>query len=80
MKNGTYAFNKQQFTVHKHYLGEHAIHGLIYDAQYKVKSFEASETNAMVQLVHTYESSDQGYPFAFDIELIWKLHVGKKFR
>jgi hypothetical protein len=30
--------------------------------------------------VHTYESSDQGYPFAFDIELIWKLHVGKKFR
>jgi aldose 1-epimerase len=78
MKKGTYAFKKQQFTVHKHYLGEHAIHGLIYDAQYQIKSFETSETNAMVQLVYSYESSDHGYPFAFDIELIWKLHVGNK--
>ncbi len=78
MKKGTYSFNKQQFIVHKHYLGEHAIHGLIYDAQYKVKEFEATATAAMVKLVYTYKSADQGYPFAFEIELIWSLSIGNK--
>jgi aldose 1-epimerase len=78
MKFGTYNFNKQQFKVHKHYLGEHAIHGLIYDAQYQIKLTEATETNAMVQLVYQYQSTDQGYPFAFNIELIWNLSIGNK--
>lgn len=78
MKNGTYSFNKQQYKVHKHYLGEHAIHGLIYDAAYQVKEVEATETSAIVRLAYTYESVDQGYPFAFSIELLWTLSVGNK--
>ncbi len=78
MKNGTYSFNKQQFKVHKHYLGEHAIHGLIYDAQYSIKEVEATETNASVRLAYTYESADQGYPFLFSIELLWTLSIGNK--
>ena len=78
MRNGTYSLNKQQFKVHKHYLGEHAIHGLIYDAQYEIKEVDATETNASVQLAYTYESADQGYPFAFLIELVWTLSIGNK--
>ncbi len=78
MKNGTYLFQKQQFKVHKHYLGDHAIHGLIYDAQYEIKEVDATETNASVRLAYTYESADQGYPFAFSIELLWNLSIGNK--
>ena len=78
MRNGTYSFKKQQFKVHKHYLGEHAIHGLIYDAQYQIKEVEATDTNAMVRLAYTYASADQGYPFTFLIELLWTLSIGNK--
>jgi aldose 1-epimerase len=78
MKNGTYSFNKKEFKVHKHYLGEHAIHGLIYDAQYQIKAVEATDTNALVRLAYTYESADQGYPFVFTIELLWTLSIGNK--
>lgn len=78
MQNGSYTLNNKKYTVHKHYLGEHAIHGLIYDAHYLVEDHQSTETEAFVQLKYTYNKADQGYPFAYEIILIWKLSIKNK--
>ncbi len=78
MRNGSYSFNNKKYRVHKHYLGEHAIHGLIYDAQYLIDDYYANETEAIVQLKYTYNKTDQGYPFSYEILLIWKLTIENK--
>jgi len=78
MRNGSYTFNNKKYTVHKHYLGEHAIHGLIYDAQYLIEDQQATEKEAVVQLKYTYNKADQGYPFSYEILIIWKLTIGNK--
>lgn len=78
MRNGSYSFNNKKYTIHKHYLGEHAIHGLIYDALYLIEDHFANENEAVVKLKYTYNKTDQGYPFTYEIELIWKLSIGNK--
>ena len=78
MRNGSYSFNNKKYRVHKHYLGEHAIHGLIYDAHYLIEDQQATDTEAVVQLKYIYNKTDQGYPFSYEIVLIWKLSIGNK--
>ena len=78
MRKGTYLFNNQSYTVHKHYLGAHAIHGLLYDAQFTIADSEASETAAQVELLYHYKKSDQGYPFNYTIRIIWTLTIGNQ--
>lgn len=78
MRNGSYQFNDQSYTVHKHYLEAHAIHGLLFDAPFAIKSHEASEEAASVALEYHYQQSDQGYPFDYTITIIWKLAAGNK--
>lgn len=76
MHNGNYRFGDKKYRVNKHYLGEHAIHGLIYDAAYLVVSSGKTATDAGVRLEYTYEGIDAGYPFPFTITLDWKLENG----
>ncbi len=78
MRKGSYEFNNQSYTVHKHYLEANAIHGLIFDAPFAIKTHEATNTAASVALEYHYQQSDQGYPFNYSITIIWKLEAGNK--
>lgn len=73
LHNGTYHLNGERYTIQKNYLGKHALHGLIYDAVYKLESTNESETAASILLTYHYAKNDAGYPFAFDISLRWEL-------
>ncbi len=73
MQNGKYTFQGEQYQIHKFYLQEHAIHGLLYDAAYSIDYYEASDERAMIRLGHTYQGSDPGYPFPYDIAITWQL-------
>lgn len=73
MRKGSYLLGDKTFRVNKHYLGEHAIHGLLYDSIYKVMHSESSNTKASVTLEYPYEGTDEGYPFPYNITLNWKL-------
>ncbi len=66
MEKGEYDFAGQHYKTEKFYLGDHAIHGLIYDAAFTVLSTEANDTMASVTLKHEYRSTDNGYPFDYD--------------
>lgn len=73
MRDGIFRWNEKNYKVHKHYLGAHAIHGLVYDMVYDISQLEATNEYATVVLVKKYDATDQGYPFPYSIELKWTL-------
>ncbi|WP_439505251.1 aldose 1-epimerase [Sediminibacterium sp.] len=75
LHKGTYQLNGENYTIQKNYLGEHALHGLIYDAVYELESTNESDTAASILLIYHYAKNDAGYPFTFDISLRWELSL-----
>jgi aldose 1-epimerase len=73
LHNGTYSYNGQTHTIHKNYLGNHALHGLIYDAVYELDNITESEEAAAISLTYQYQKNDPGYPFEYTIRLLWEL-------
>jgi aldose 1-epimerase len=75
LKNGVYELHNEQYKIEKFYLGENAMHGIIYDAVYDIVKTEANENFALVELIYDYKGQDKGYPFAFNTRLIWQLEA-----
>ncbi len=70
---GQYKHLDTTYTMDRFYMGEHAIHGIMYDADFIVKATEATEHHAAIILVHHYLGSDKGYPFPFTMQVKWIL-------
>ena len=75
---GQYTHLNTTYTMDRFYMGEHAIHGIMYDAEFIVQATEANEHQATVILVHHYLGSDQGYPFPFTMHVKWILEKNNK--
>ena len=75
---GQYAHLNTNYTMDRFYMGEHAIHGIMYDADFIVQATEANEHQAAVILVHHYHASDKGYPFPFTMHVKWILEKNNK--
>ena len=75
---GQYAHLNTTYTMDRFYMGVHAIHGIMYDADFIVQATEANEHQAVVILVHHYLGSDQGYPFPFTMHVKWILEKNNK--
>lgn len=75
MHLGTYQFQQQAYQINKFYLGQHAIHGIIYDGVYTIRHTEANEQHALVALQFSYDGSDKGYPFPYTVIVEWKLEA-----
>lgn len=78
MSFGEYQFNGQPFKVEKHYMGPHAIHGIIYDAVYEVTNTHSGNTSASVELQYSYPGTDKGYPYPYTSTLLWTLQQGNR--
>ncbi len=76
LKKGQYHFGQQDYQVQKFFLGEHAIHGLIYDAPFLVTKSHADEHSASVMLQLAYRGADKGYPFHYDCFVTYELNAG----
>ncbi|MBG9376251.1 aldose 1-epimerase [Panacibacter sp. DH6] len=74
LKNGEYTFNSVAHKIKKFYMGSAAIHGLLFDQSFKVKEHGADEHAAYVVLLYTYNKTDEGFPFGFEMEVTYKLH------
>ena len=73
MKNGAYQFAGKHYQTSKFFLGKHALHGLIYDANFGVVKQVASAESAAVTLLHEYKGTSEGYPFLYDCEITYSL-------
>jgi len=70
---GQYSFEGKDYKIDKHYMKDSAIHGLVFDAVFKVSATHVDDHKATLALVYEYRDNSQGFPFAFDIEVIYKL-------
>lgn len=78
LKNGTYHFGDTTYTIDKFYLGENALHGLLYDACFSLQNILVEEDSASIELLYQYAATDKGYPFPFDCTITYQLDkVGK---
>src|SRR3954452_4898998 len=73
LQKGEYTFDGKTHRVKKFYLGSEAIHGLLYDAPFTVKDYEADNNTAFVRLLYTYNKKEEGYPFAYSAEVVYTL-------
>jgi len=78
LNHGTYQFGEKKYTVEKYYLGESAIHGILYDKVYTIISETANELHASVTLKCEYRNEDKGYPFNYDCLVTWQLEKDNK--
>jgi len=73
MKNATYHFGEQGYTVEKFLLGNNALHGLLYDAIFSVTDSYADATGAGVEMIYSYTGHLKGYPFHYDCNIRYQL-------
>lgn len=76
LKNSGYVFKGQAYRVDKHVLNGHAIHGLLYDAEFALHGSGADDCGAWVELVYEYRAAEAGYPFAFRMKVRYGLNAG----
>jgi aldose 1-epimerase len=78
LHQGQYVHENTPYTMDHFYMGEHAIHGIMYDANFTIQATEANENNATVVLSSHYLGTDKGYPFNFTMEIKWTLEKNNK--
>lgn len=78
MNKGHYRFEEKDHTIQKFFLAGHAIHGLLFDAVFEVAAKDANDQMAAVTLRYTYQASDAGYPFSYQMFITWKLETDNK--
>ena len=73
LKKGWYPFGQFTYHIQKFYLGEHALHGLLYDVEFTVIEQGSDTTKATVSMKHEYRAEDMGYPFNYDCIISYEL-------
>lgn len=73
MNKGSYSFQGKDLKVNKHYMGDSAIHGLLYDGSFNVTATHVDEEKATIALHFDYEQTDKGFPFPYTMEVLYKL-------
>jgi len=73
LKQGEYVIENQKYKIDKFYMGNHAIHGLVFDASYTIHDSVANDEMAAVTLYYNYAAFDKGYPFIFDSYITYTL-------
>ncbi len=69
VNNAKYTFEHQKYKFNKFMLGDNALHGLLYDANFSVVNHTANNDFAGIELLHQYRAADKGYPFNYDCKI-----------
>jgi len=78
MKNGEYKFDGRTHKIDKFYLGDAAIHGLLFDESFTVKEKTANKDSASVTLGYTYNKTNEGFPFVYTVLVTYTLAENNK--
>lgn len=78
VKNGNYKFGNDIYQLSKYSSSGNAMHGLIYDADYSVKTCEADDKRAAVTLQYLYDNGFEGFPFRYQSNIEYKLEEGNR--
>ena len=78
LKEGKYLFEEKEYKINKFYLQTEAIHGLIYNAPFKVTASGADDTRAFVTLSYEYTNTEEGFPFRYLAEVTYELEQNNR--
>ncbi len=78
VKNGEYVWQNKQYKTGKFFWNKEALHGLLCDAQFTIKEFNASDEAAFVTLETYYANKEKGFPFEYSCAVTYKLEQGNK--
>ncbi len=73
LNKGQYIHAGEAYTMTNYYLGEHAIHGILYNANFTLLNTTINEEAATVTLSYQYQKEDKGFPFSYYIEVTYCL-------
>ena len=76
--NSTYNWEGQNYTTESFKLNGQAIHGLLHAISHDVMIAEASAFMAECKLLYRYKGTDPGYPFAFDMNIRYRLEAASR--
>ena len=69
--NGKYEHDQKHYHIEKFYLGDHALHGVLYDALFEIESTHIQSDSAYVILKYDYHKEDPGFPFEYQVQIKW---------
>lgn len=73
LNKGAYHFAEKDYQFESFYLGDHAIHGTLFDKKFSILEESSGEDSASVKLVYQYRKDDKGFPFNYDCFVTWTL-------
>lgn len=73
LTKGEYKFNHSNYKIDKFYMGDSAIHGLLFDQSFVVTDKGADDNKAFVVLSYSYNKTNEGFPFPFSMEVTYTL-------
>lgn len=76
--NATYGFADSTYQIEKYRDKGHALHGLLFDADFTVTGRHADERSAAVTMKYEYRGRDKGYPFNYDCVITYSLSSENK--
>lgn len=80
LHKGSFDFEDKSYKVKGHYMGDSAIHGLLFDAAFAVSSTHVDEEKAILSLWYQYNTTEHGFPFPYSIEVIYKLTADRSLQ
>lgn len=76
VKEAEYTFGEKNYKLSKHFSQKDAIHGLLYNAVFSIKTHTGNNTAASVKLEYIYDNTKEGYPFCYKCEVEYELTAG----
>lgn len=67
LNESRYVFENTEYVCEKHVLNGHAIHGLMYDFDFKLENYGADEQSAWIELLAHYSQENTGFPFEYQL-------------
>ena len=73
INKGKYSFENQDYELLTN-MPPHAIHGLVFDKDFSISKQSATESEAFLSLTYQYQGETVGYPFSFDLQIVYLLN------
>lgn len=79
IESGTYTYNGNTYNLNKNEITKtHAIHGLIYNKQFNIESYDLESEKASIVFSYTSKEDEfKGFPFCFRIQLKYSINYNK---
>ena len=74
LADGRYEHNGKTYQIERMFTDGTALHGLLFDQEFRVVDLTANNEFASVELAHDYKGYDAGYPFPYKCTVKYVLH------